>query len=825
MSYPSIVSFRPPPAQVRPPSLTELIAPILEPPTDTDSLTRYQFQPFEYVQERLNVTPWRGDGVHAGQAEVIDAYLLSLRQQHEEQAFQAGDVPADALQYYQPDQTVKRWLRVPGGHSTGKSNIAAQLANHFFDCFPGCVVSLVGPSQSQVKEVVYREIRKLREGRGLPGTVLEESMRHENRALRICVTSDANGMGGERSQGTHAPYQLVIIDESEGVPEWAKRSIESWVAGGIAIVLALANPRTRLRWFHKMKGHSYVANLEMSCLYHPNVLRNRVVIPGAVERRFVLDMINAHCRKVDVWDEAKDTFRLPWDPTGQIFEPDDEFSFRVLGKAPATVNAKCFVSPALFDGATGRGLTYQPSAQEDRATVTLGLDVARNGDDYSTLYARRGDAAWCVGEYKLPVDQGGLFALYEKVRDACLSFAADGVQVCHVRVDATGVGGGPADMLRHDFALMDAFADFRVQDIVFGAKSHDPTSFRNLITGLYSVAAEVMSRLAILEVGDSLAKLEADLTGRLYETGFLAGQLVRALEDKEKFKKKHERSCDHGDGFVMAVVPPSLLGVAFEVDYPVKPYMLAEAQTRAARLGLEWGQGSPASCAGVDAEIGRDGKVRLYLTIRRVVGELTVDVHVALLWRDPWRELLEALLKYQVPWCVVTGEGALYADALDFATRVKDVPTAKGSRFLRRVYLAQYGGTDPRPDWRDKAHKEEKLKGQETGFKYLVRLSKPHAMRWSMLRWAEGAMATPPPADLWQVVPVVGNAPACELVPSVRSETGEADVPIGESYHAHLTKTGIRKTEAGMVLVEPFGAGWVTAGMLADVGLARMETI
>ena len=42
----------------------------------------YRFEPERYIVEKLGWTPWRGSPDRPGQADVLDAYTLALRQQH-----------------------------------------------------------------------------------------------------------------------------------------------------------------------------------------------------------------------------------------------------------------------------------------------------------------------------------------------------------------------------------------------------------------------------------------------------------------------------------------------------------------------------------------------------------------------------------------------------------------------------------------------------------------------------------------------------------------------------------------------------------------------
>jgi hypothetical protein len=204
----------------------------------------------------------------------------------------------------------------------------------------------------------------------------------------------------------------------------------------------------------------------------------------------------------------------------------------------------------------------------------LGVDVARDGADFSTIYICIEDTVWCEGEYKFKSEQGGLDALATELIRIGLALITDrGVTDLHYRIDTTGgYGAGPADALRgqRGEALRNALGEdhVRVFDVIFNHTKtlRDPTQFYDLITELYAVVGEIMQHgeLVILHPP---AELEQDLTGRKWIDAYRGGQFVKRLEPKQAFKNTFGRSPDHGDGFVLAVAPPEAFGVTAEIEY------------------------------------------------------------------------------------------------------------------------------------------------------------------------------------------------------------------------------------------------------------------
>ncbi len=354
-------------------------------------LVGYQFDPAGYIRDRLGWVPWEGTAGAAGQAEVMEAYTLALRQQVERAAWEAGEVETAALRWWAPGMIIKNRIRIEAGHTVGKTKLAAGLVNHFFDCFVPSIIYTFAPTWEQIHDLLWKEVKADRRGKGLPGRILDLALvRGDNHFAKGRATSDAGGQGTERAQGQHGKFLMFVLDEAEGVADFVYDAVDSMASGGVSVVLMLANPRTRLSRFHKVKSLSTVQSFRISCINHPNVVLGREVVPGAVRREYVEQMIEAHCEPAPAHDADLQTFEVPWLP-GTILQPDTEFLFRVLGIAPANMADRTLIPLGRYEASVGR------SATDDEATryaARLGIDAARDGADYGTGYVRHaGDGA------------------------------------------------------------------------------------------------------------------------------------------------------------------------------------------------------------------------------------------------------------------------------------------------------------------------------------------------------------------------------------------------------------------------------------------------
>lgn len=524
---------------------------------ETDPFAPYRYNPARYIIDKLHWYPWAGEPDKPGQMEVLDAYALALRQQHERNEWeQNANVE---LTCWQPGQVIKNRIRIDAGHTVGKTKMAAGVVSHFIDCFKPSIVYTFAPSYDQINDLLWKEIRRDRRENNLPGRTLDtpELKISGNHFAKGKATDNSHGRGTEKVQGQHGKYLMFVIDEAEGVADYVYEAIESMTSGGISIVLMLANPRTRSSTFYKQRTRSDVVNFRISCLYHPNVLADTEVVPGAVRRQYVESMVETHCEIVDKHDPDNYTFELPWRP-GVICRPDSEMLFRVLGIAPANMSDKTFISAGRVEAAKARKPVIDPSAP-----IRMGVDVARFGNDMGTLYVRHGLRCWRAKQFA----KQDTTIYKEAIKGEALQLkkAHPAITSLHVRVDGGGgFGGGVIDQLWRDMELREAFSDFQVLEVHNNSTAHDGLAYDNLITNMYAEAGESLKGLALFDIPDTL---DEDLTERDYEWVNRRGYNLRRLADKDAFRKKHGRSPDDGDGFVLCVAPDYLF-----VDEEVQQY-------------------------------------------------------------------------------------------------------------------------------------------------------------------------------------------------------------------------------------------------------------
>ena len=536
-----------------------------------------RFAPFRYdangyIPKFLRWQPWSGlDAEHPGQAQILDACALVMRQQAEKDAYEKGELAYDGdvavwreedgkerrePASWKPGQIIQNWIRVESGNGIGKTKSASGILNWFLDCFTPSAIFTFAPGGDQARFAIWSEIRGDREGKGLPGRILEKEIKVSAKHFAAHRTvSESLGKGEERLKGKHEAFQLFILDEADGISDSVFDSIVSMTSGGNSLVVMFANPRSRASMFHRCKARSYVQSFRVSTLFHPNVVANKEVIPGAVKRGFVEKKLEDDCEIVSAHSEDDFTFVLPYDvnvagvlcPSGTIFKPKPRFMTDVLGVTPPNSSDRTLIPLGRYEAACRR-----LPVTGDVTWARVGVDAARFGSDSGTIYFRWNGAVWRACE--LQQMEGPDYV--EVIRTEALKLKARGVLSLHIRVDA-GYGAEVIGGLKRDDTLIRAFPDYKVIEVHFGGSTQgaEADDYYHLVTQMYAEAGESLKSLAVLSPPQAL---EEDLCDREYDWRNKSGKDSKILEDKASFRKRKHRSPDDGDGFVLAVSPDFL---------------------------------------------------------------------------------------------------------------------------------------------------------------------------------------------------------------------------------------------------------------------------
>ena len=135
-----------------------------------------------------------------------------------------------------------RRTAVAACHASSKTFTAAEALLHWVTFFKDGKVITTAPTDRQVRNLVWREVRE-----AVPGSRLEFAKPPGVQTLEISPQNYAFGMSTKsqkeelavRFQGLHGGHVLIIIDEAPGVEADIWDAISGIRAGGVVHVLAI----------------------------------------------------------------------------------------------------------------------------------------------------------------------------------------------------------------------------------------------------------------------------------------------------------------------------------------------------------------------------------------------------------------------------------------------------------------------------------------------------------------------------------------------------------------------------------------------------------
>lgn len=401
---------------------------------------------------------------------------------------------------------------VKSGHKVGKSSSAAIVALWWFTTKHLARVILTSSSGRQVKEILWREVRALhlsaRKPIGgslalLPSTGLTAS---DGRQIVGFATDES-----EKMAGFSGPNILYIVDEASGVPEEVFDAIEGNMAGG-AKLLMLSNPTQTIGKFYEAfhAKREFWHRLTISSEESPNIT-GEASIPGLAIRSWVDEMIRENG------------------------DPSPFVDVRIRGQFP-TQSENAVIGVGLVEAATKEW--REPTAED--GPLEVGVDVARFGDDETTIYPRRGK--YCYKPTVLrSMDTIEVAGHVMRVVKDCTAGGKE-IRKPRVKVDVIGVGAGVVDQL-------DRVKEIDVVGVNVSESATDEQYYR-LRDQLWFATRDWLK-----DGGKfcSDAMLEAELVAPKYSFESRGGMKV---ESKDAIKKTLKRSPDRADGLNLSIYNP-----------------------------------------------------------------------------------------------------------------------------------------------------------------------------------------------------------------------------------------------------------------------------
>lgn len=419
--------------------------------------------------------------------------------------------------------------------NVGKTHLGGGLVNWWFDSFDPGLTLTTAPTDRQVQDLLWKEVRGQRGQRGgFPGPRMSR--------LESAPDHFAHGFtarDGDAFQGHHAEHILIVFDEAVGVAPIFWEAAESMFAGEGHAWLAIFNPTdtSSQAYLEELTGNWHVVSL--SALEHPNVLAELrglpAPYPSAVRLGRLNEQIKSWCTPVNGIPKRTD---IEWPPgSGQHLRPGPIAEARLLGRWPSQAT-----NGVWSDGAwQAAEACMLPEPDEP---IEIGCDVARFGDDFTSIHVRRGPCSlhhesangWATDE-----TAGRLKALANQWAQHSKQEPRDVL----VKIDDDGVGGG----------VVDQADGYNFIGISGAAKAIDTEGYPNRRSELWFALSDRAT-----EGNLSLARLPADILRELRRqamapTWKLDAQGRRVVEPKDDTKKRIKRSPDDLDAMDLAYAP------------------------------------------------------------------------------------------------------------------------------------------------------------------------------------------------------------------------------------------------------------------------------
>ena len=396
---------------------------------------------------------------------------------------------------------------VRSGNSSGKTYTTARVALWFLYSFIPSVVIDTAPTHRQVENQFWREFRRAYKSSKMPlgGKLLKTQFNVDENWFAIGFSAKSGEDGMEKFQGWHADNILVIVDEASGVNGPVFQAIQGALAGGKTVrLIYIGNPTRATGDFADAFKDPLFHKIHISAFDIPNVIENKLVIPGLATRDWVDSMRSKY-------GEDSDVYRV-----------------RVLGEFPRKDNST-LIGVDLVEQAIGADRELFGTEE------IIGLDPARFGDDTAEFVYRKGNKA----KHLETIEKSDTMVLAGKAKNYLKEYPN-----AVIHIDIIGLGAGIYDRLKEQPDIA-----HRVFGVNSAMPATDKEEYVNLRMEGWAIA-KAWLRDGILEPHEGWYELAAP---RYKITSNGAMQ----LESKEDMKKRGVKSPNVGDAFVLTLQRPT----------------------------------------------------------------------------------------------------------------------------------------------------------------------------------------------------------------------------------------------------------------------------
>lgn len=442
-----------------------------------------------------------------------------------------------------------RETNVQAGHGVGKTRLSSGLVLWWIFAMGGLAIT-TAPTQRQVQELLWGEIRRIHGKLKLPGEPPGQTF--------LRVTEEARAFGFTASdrnsnafQGVHHPRLLVIEDEACGISNEIDEGASSCVTGAHNRFLRVGNPIETGGAFEKACKQRHI---RIPVWNHPNVAwayeqqeDGMHRLKEAIAHQILDD--RGEVKPQSEWppefprDVIPGAVSIQWIEAARhkYGEGSAYWQSRVEGCFPE--DSKQSIVPRSWFMAARRRYDADPehwNAQDPHHSSRYGLDVGDGGDDHAL-------ARWCGPVLYLakPVPTKG--DQEDVTRAAGLAIAHLKIYSGSVSVDRSGCGAGAQAILQEQ--------GYNSHGVHWGESARDSAQFLNAkAEDLWTLReAFRLNQVAIAPLEEHEDEAMEDLAGIYWE---LTSTGKIRIEDKAKTRKRLHRSPNVGDAVALGFRQP-----------------------------------------------------------------------------------------------------------------------------------------------------------------------------------------------------------------------------------------------------------------------------
>lgn len=404
-------------------------------------------------------------------------------------------------------------VSVRSGQGVGKTGLEAATTIWYLCCRPFPKVICTAPTKQQLHDVLWAEVAKW-----LNTSMMKNFLKWTKTKIYMVGQEERwfatarTATRPENMQGFHEDYMLFIVDEASGVADPIMEAIIGTLSGMENKLLMCGNPTKTSGVFydsHNRDRADYKTH-KVSCLDSPRTSKDNIAM---LKRKY---------------GDGSDVYRV-----------------RVEGEFPRG-EATSFIALEAAEFAKD----VQLEAEGD--TLYIGADIARFGDDETTIYGRVGGRVVKDHQHHKQdtmITTGWILRLAREVLDEL-----DHIRNVEIRIDDSGVGGAVTDRLNE--INEEQQLGYTIVPVNNGSSSSD-ASYENkgaetwgFIKGLLeeNMSNYLLGLPPVISIPDD-DKLITQLTTRKWK---MTSRGRIALERKEDMKKRGLSSPDRADAFVLA---------------------------------------------------------------------------------------------------------------------------------------------------------------------------------------------------------------------------------------------------------------------------------